>query len=72
VTHGGGQVGGAMVVDNAGGLVVINSDFFDNNSTCHTTLADHITVGRQADAIMMDAQHSAAVLWTDSRFGGEY
>jgi hypothetical protein len=44
VTHGGGQVGGAMVVDNAGGLVVINSDFFDNNSTCHTTLADHITV----------------------------
>jgi hypothetical protein len=28
--------------------------------------------GRQADAIMMDAQHSAAVLWTDSRFGGEY
>jgi hypothetical protein len=33
-----------MVVDNAGGLVVINSDFFDNNSTCHTTLADHITV----------------------------
>ena len=28
--------------------------------------------GRQADAIMMDAQHSEALWWTDSRFGGEY